>query len=68
MIEDDAHDMLVKAYLSYFTANEKFEARESHRTHAESRKWLRAIRKHAKIRGDEINDKYKAKKAAEKGK
>ena len=23
--EDDAHDLLVKAYLDYFAANEKFE-------------------------------------------
>ena len=67
MIEDDAHDMLIKAYLSYFAANEKFESRVSHRTHAESRKWLREMRKHAKMRSDEINEKYKAKKKAEKG-
>ena len=25
MIDDDAHDLLVKAYLDYFKANEKFE-------------------------------------------
>ena len=34
MIEDDAHDSLTKAYLEYFKANENFEARLSHRTHA----------------------------------
>ena len=45
---EDPHDSLVQAYLSYFKANENFEARNSHRTHAESRKWLREIRKYAK--------------------
>jgi hypothetical protein len=39
MIEDDIHDQLTKAYLEYFKANENFESRLSHRTHAASRKW-----------------------------
>jgi hypothetical protein len=68
MIEDDIHDQLTKAYLEYFKANENFESRLSHRTHAASRRWLRKIRKLAKLRQEEIHASYAAKKAAEKGK
>jgi|TARA_B100000780_G_scaffold275625_1_gene242612 hypothetical protein len=67
MIEDDTHDLLIKAYLAYFDANEKFEARNSVRTHKESRRRLREIRKYAKIRSDEINLKHKTKRQADKG-
>lgn len=66
MIEDDIHDQLTKAYLAYFKANEAFEARKSHRTHATSRKWLREIRRLAKIRMEEIHTTYNTKKEAEK--
>ena len=62
MIEDDNHDKLTKAYLGYFKANEKFEARLSVRTHREVRKHLRDIRTLAKIRMDEIHAVYNAKK------
>jgi len=58
MIEDDAHDSLVKAYLNYFKANEKFEQRNSVRTHRAVRKCLRDIRSLAKIRADEIHHKH----------
>jgi len=61
-IEDDIHDRLTKAYLSYFKANEKFEARNSVRTHREARKWLREIRSLAKIRMEEIHVKHNIKK------
>jgi len=53
--EDDAHDLLVKAYLAYFSANEKFEQRNSVRTHRAVRKCLRDIRALAKERADEIH-------------
>ena len=66
MIDDDIHDQLTKAYLEYFKANEKFEARLSHRTHASSRRWLREIRRLAKLRADEIHQLYQAKKEGEK--
>ena len=66
MIEDDVHDRLTKAYLEYFKANENFEARLSHRTHAASHRWLREIRTLAKLRQEEIHATYAAKKAAEK--
>ena len=56
--EDDAHDLLVKAYLAYFSANEKFERRNSVRTHRAVRKCLREIRTLAKDRADEIHDKH----------
>lgn len=55
MIEDDAHDLLVKAYLDYFKANEKFERMNSVRTHRAVRKCLRDIRELAKERSDQIH-------------
>ena len=57
--EDDAHDSLVKAYLSYFAANEKFEQRNSVRTHRAVRRCLRDIRELAKTRADEIHVHHK---------
>jgi hypothetical protein len=65
-MNDDIHDQLTKAYLEYFKANEAFEARKSHRTHAASRRWLREIRRLAKLRQEEIHLTYAAKKANEK--
>ena len=61
-MNDDTPDKLTKAYMSYFKANEKFEARNSVRTHRESRKWLREIRNLAKMRMDEIHNKHNSKK------
>ena len=61
MIQDDTHDKLTKAYMSYFKANEKFEARNSVRTHREARRWLRIIRDLAKERMDEIHIKHNTK-------
>jgi len=66
MIDDDTHDKLTKAYLEYYKANEAYESRKSHRTHASSRRWLREIRTLAKERMDEIHSDYNAKKEAEK--
>tara|TARA_B100000683_G_scaffold143157_1_gene139182 strand:+ start:1391 stop:1588 length:198 start_codon:yes stop_codon:yes gene_type:complete len=60
-MNDDTHDLLTKAYMAYFKANDNFEARNSVRTHRESRKWLREIRRLAKIRMDEIHDKHNSK-------
>ena len=65
-MNDDIHDQLTKAYLEYFKSNDAFESRLSHRTHAASRKWLREIRRLAKLRQEEIHISYAAKKAAEK--
>lgn len=67
MIEDDTHDMLTKAYMEYFKANDAFEARNSVRTHGSARKWLREIRSLAKLRMDEIHEKHKTKKDQGKG-
>ena len=53
--EDDAHDLLVKAYLNYFKANENFEQRNSVRTHRAVRKCLREIRALAKERAEQIH-------------
>ena len=58
MIEDDAHDLLVKAYLDYFKANEKFERMNSVRTHRAVRACLRNIRTLAKERAEEIHVKH----------
>jgi hypothetical protein len=60
-IEDDIHDQLTKAYMAYFKANEKFEARNSVRTHREARRFLRKIRELAKLRMDEIHEKHQTK-------
>lgn len=65
---DDTHDLLTKAYMEYFKANETFEDRVSYRTHRASRKCLREIRRLSKLRMDEINDKFKTKIEAEKSK
>ena len=62
MIEDDIHDKLTKAYLEYYKANEKFEARNSVRTHRETRRCLREIRTLAKLRMDEIHEKHNSKR------
>ena len=54
----EKHDQLVEAYLNYFRANEKFESRNSVRTHREARRWLRIIRNLAKDRMNEIHEKH----------
>ena len=54
-MEDDVHDQLVKAYLVYFEANEKFTRQNSVRTHRAVRKALREIRILAKDRMEEIH-------------
>ena len=52
---EDPHDSLVKAYLEYFAANERFERQNSVRTHRAVRRCLRDIRALAKERADEIH-------------
>ena len=47
--------------MAYFKANEAFEARNSVRTHRETRKWLREIRSLAKQRMDEVHYKHNSK-------
>ena len=65
---DDTHDLLTKAYMEYFKANENFENRLSYRTHRASRKCLREIRRLSKLRMDEINETFKTKIEAKKQK
>ena len=60
-MNDDIHDKLTKAYMAYFKANEAFEARNSVRTHRETRKCLREIRSLAKQRMDEVHYKHNSK-------
>jgi len=50
--------------MAYFKANEAFEARNSVRTHRETRKWLREIRSLAKQRMDEVHNKHNSKNKA----
>ena len=64
---DDVHDKLVKAYLEYFSENEKFESRNSVRTHRSVRKALRDIRTFAKMRADEIHEKHNTTRVTHKG-
>ena len=61
-MSDDVHEQLIKAYLEYYKANDAFEDRCSHRTHASSRRWLREIRRLAKLRMEEIHSTFKVKK------
>ena len=61
------HDDLVKAYLEYFRANEKFEAKNSIRTHKEVRRHLREIRILAKKRMDEIHEYHNRTRVTKKG-
>ena len=65
-IEDDIHDKLTQAYMQYFKANEKFESRNSVRTHREARRWLREIRTLAKLRMDEIHIKHNTSRVTKK--
>ena len=65
-MDTDTHDKLVEAYLEYFKANEKFEVRNSERTHRATRRWLRTIRELAHTRMGEVHKKHLAKKAANK--
>ena len=51
---DDTHDLLTKAYLEYFKANENFEKRKSERTKREARRWLSEIRRLCSARRVEI--------------
>jgi hypothetical protein len=68
MIDDDIHDKLTQAYLEYFKASEKFEARNSVRTHREVRRWLRIIRDLSKARMDEIHIKHNTTRQTRKDK
>ena len=55
-MSDDAHDELVKAYLEYFKANEKWERNRSYRTYYATQRWLRKIRRLAKAKSEENKD------------
>lgn len=63
-IQDDTHDLLTKAYLEYFKAQDAFNKTGGVRTMREVRKWLREIRGLAKKRQDEVQEEYNAKKEA----
>ena len=52
-MNNDTHDELVKAYLEYYKANEKWERSRSYRTYYATQRWLRKIRRLAKAKGEE---------------
>lgn len=55
-MEDDLHDQLVKAYLEYFKASEKWEKQDSFRKYYATQKPLRKIRKLALEREKQIRE------------
>jgi len=59
---DDTHDLLTKAYMQYYKANEAFEIRKSERTKRESRRWLSEIRRLCSTRRVEIMDDFTSNK------
>jgi len=53
---DDTHDQLVKEYLEYFKANEKWVARRSIRTYYATQKHLKQIKRLAqKLERENLN-------------
>ena len=58
MNQDDTHDKLVKTYLDYFKANEKFERGPSESTKRTARRELRKLISLAKQRQEEIINHY----------
>jgi site-specific recombinase XerC len=57
-MSDDTHDKLVKTYLNYFEANEKFERGPSERTKRTARRELRKLITLAKQRQEEVAQTY----------
>jgi hypothetical protein len=53
---DDTHDLLTKAYLEYYKANEKFEKRKGENTKRDTRRWLSEIRRLCGKRRQEVMD------------
>lgn len=56
-IEDDIHDLMVKAFVEYSAANQKFELFGYMRAATEARNALTKITQLAKVRRQEIWDK-----------
>lgn len=65
-MEDDTHDLLAKAFLEYFKANEAFVKRKSVPKRRLVRKWLSEIRKLAKLRREEIIESHRDKSERER--
>ena len=63
-MHDDVQDQLVKAYLEYFKANDKWEKNLSYRTYYATQKWLREIRRLAKEKQVANKDYFKVVKQA----
>jgi hypothetical protein len=54
MIEDDTHDLIIKAVLDYFAFNEEFQQRPAELKRRKVRKKLSEIRKLCLIRREEV--------------
>ena len=63
-MNDDIQDQLVKAYLEYFKANDKWEKNLSYRTYYATQRWLREIRRLAKEKQVANKDHFKDVKQA----
>ena len=64
---DDTHDQLVKAYLEYFKANERWEKKRSWRSYYATQRWLRKIKSLSKQKQEENTVIFKAKFKRDKG-
>lgn len=59
-MDENTHDKLVQAYLSYFKTNEQFEQTPSVRKYYAVQKEIKKIRNLAETRRKEISSHYKA--------
>ena len=57
-MQDDTHDKLVKAYLEYFKANERYETKPSFRKYHDAKRSAKKIKFLAKEREDAIKDHF----------
>lgn len=55
---NDTHDQLMQAVLKYLKASEEFERGPSERTKRNARRTLRELMSLAKLRQDEVKEKY----------
>ena len=59
MIEDDNHDKLIKAFIEYSKANERWETKRTYRRYQKVQQELRKVRSLIKVRLDENLDYFK---------
>jgi hypothetical protein len=59
MIEDDNHDKLIKAFIDYSKANERWDHKRTYRRYQKVQQELRKVRSLIKVRLDENLDYFK---------